>query len=98
QPFATLDAFQQEARTEGGELHERRHRCVQIARYIEWRFQRVLLITACQKTGSLQTTKNPSRGLSGDGFLLDPRIIQSRETSRLPTPYVKCATTRGRGC
>ena len=56
QPLAAFDALQQETRLERGELHECRHRCVEIARYVEWRFQ------------CAPTIKNPSPEVSGDGF------------------------------
>ena len=39
QPLAAFDALQQETRLERGELHECRDRCVEIARYVEWRLQ-----------------------------------------------------------
>src|SRR5882757_2188437 len=41
--LAAFHALQQKAGFERSELHERRDRRIEVARYIEWRFQRLLL-------------------------------------------------------
>src|SRR5207244_12080448 len=53
EPLAALDALEEKPRREGTELHERRHRRVEVTGYVEWWLQ-------CE----LQT-KNPSPGSSG---------------------------------
>jgi len=40
EPLTALDALEQEARAERGQLHERRYRRVQITRNVERRLQR----------------------------------------------------------
>jgi hypothetical protein len=59
EPLAALDAFQQKARLERGELHERRDRRVEVPGDVEMRLHAVVLP---QITRYAQTTKNPPPG------------------------------------
>src|SRR5215469_7123049 len=63
QALAAFDTLQQEARRERAELHECRHRGVEITGYVEGWLQRTLL-------RHVETTKNPSRGYPEMGFLV----------------------------
>src|SRR5205085_1575801 len=63
QPLAALDALEQKARTERRELHERRHRRVEITGYVEGWLQR------CGTPNVDRDNKTPIPGSSGDGFL-----------------------------
>src|ERR1700730_17930925 len=64
EPFAPLDALEQKARRERGELHARRHRCVEITGYVEGWLQRF------RTPDADQDNKKPIPGSSGDGFLV----------------------------
>src|SRR2546421_414573 len=87
EPLAALDALEQKARLERGELHERRHRRVEITGYVEGGLQR------CRTPKVDQHNKKPIPGSSGDGFLV-PQEILSRESQPSAHSVMRGATTR----
>src|SRR5262249_3517280 len=93
EPLATLDTLQQKAGRERAELHECRHRGIEVTGYVEGWLQLTSLRHVETPKKSRQQKTHP--GLSGDGFQVPLDSFKSRETS-WPSAHsvMKCATTR----